>query len=257
VITDYALPANAVPYLLLQRMSTQKFRKLRYYLPFGRTIYNAIYNKYLYQLEAKLREENIKEQYLDEIKREFHCIREYLPDDTTSVLDVGCGVGGMNLFLSDYYEKQQPIFYLFDKTEISDSIYYQFHDKAAFYNSLDVAAESLRQNGVNDKNLHTLDADEFDLSELKQVDLCLSMISWAFHYPLETYLDEVLNCLSEDGSLLLDFRNDTDQLDKARRHFEEDELIESTEKYDRVILHKPHREAIKTDSEAPRETVAT
>ncbi|MFB6226963.1 MAG: class I SAM-dependent methyltransferase [bacterium] len=206
----YELPSDAVPYILLQRMNTQKFRNLRYMLPYGRTLYNAIYNNFLYQAEASLRENEIKDQYLSEMKDEFNTIKDHLPDRTTSILDVGCGVGGIDLFLSDFYEDSQPIFYLFDKTEVSSSVYYQFKDEAAFYNSLDVAARALKQNGVNEKNLYTLDADDFDLTELKDVDLCISLISWAFHYPLDTYLNDVVECLAEDGSLLLDFRKGPD-----------------------------------------------
>jgi SAM-dependent methyltransferase len=239
VTREYELPSDAVPYILLQRMDTQKFRELRYLIPFGRTIYNTLYNKFFYKLEALLREEDIKQQFRDEMHEEFQSIEPYLPDNTTSVLDVGCGVGGIDLFLSDYYEDQQPIFYLFDKTEISDSVYYQFRNQSAFYNSLEVAAESLQRNGMDEKNIHTLDADQFDLSKLKQVDLCISLISWAFHYPLDTYLDDVLRCLSEDGSLILDFRRETGQLETAWRFFEDHQFIKTTDKFHRVILRNP------------------
>ncbi len=256
--TSFDLPNSAVPYILLQRMDTQKFRELRYQLPYGRTLYNTFYNKFLYRLEARLRRNEIKEQYLDELQNDFRTIKDHLPEDTTSVLDVGCGVGGINLFLSEHYKDQQPIFYLFDKTEISDVVYYQFRDTPAFYNSLDVAAETLQRNGVNEKNIHTLDADEFDLDELKNVDLCISLISWAFHYPLETYLEDVLESLSGDGVLLLDFRRNTNQLAKARRFFEDDDVIKSTEKYERVLLRGPRssRER-KVDNERRTRMVST
>lgn len=236
---QYDLPSDAVPYILLQRMDTQKFRNLRYILPYGRTLYNTVYNNFLYKLEANLREDEIKEQYLDEMQEEFESIRSYLPSSTTSILDVGCGIGGIDLFLSDFYEDDQPIFYLFDKTEVSSSVYYQFKENSAFYNSLNVAADALDRNGVNEMNLYTLDADEFDLTELKDVDLCISLISWAFHYPLDTYLDDVLDCLAEDGSLLLDFRKGTGQLEEAVEHFEEHEIIQDAEKYKRTILTGP------------------
>jgi hypothetical protein len=81
------------------------------------------------------------------------------------------------------------------------------------------------------------------------VDLCISLISWSFHYPLETYFDDVLECLSDDGSLLLDFRRGTGQLDKARNYFEGFEIISSTEKYRRAILNNPLKSCLSfTDS---------
>jgi len=237
--TEFELPSDAVPYILLQRMETQKFRDLRYVLPYGRTLYNLVYNNFLYHAEASIREDEIKDHYLREIREEYRSIREYLPDTVTSILDVGCGIGGINLYLSRHYEDHQPIFYLFDKTEVSDSVYYQFKDNAAFYNSLTVAKEALKRNNVNEKNLYTLDADEFEPSSLKRVDCCLSLISWAFHYPLDTYLDDVMECLAEDGSLLIDIRKQTGQFEEATRYFEDYDIIESTEKYRRTIFYRP------------------
>ncbi len=239
VNVEFELPYDAVPYILLQRMETQRFRELRYVLPYGRSLYNFVYNRFLYRLEAYLREDQIKEQYLREIEKDYHEIKEHLPGTVTSILDIGCGVGGINLFLSSHYEDKQPIFYLFDKTQVSDSVYYQFKDDSAFYNSLEVAAETLRNNNVDEKNLHKLDAHEFNLSELDGVDLCISLISWGFHYPLDTYLDDVLDCLAENGSLLLDFRKGTGQFEKAIEHFEDHEVIVDAEKYRRTLLTSP------------------
>lgn len=236
---EYRIPSEAVPYILLQRMNTQKFRELRYMLPYGRSLYNAVYNNFLYQVEAKLREEEIKEDYLTEIYDEFYVIKDYLPETVRSILDVGCGIGAINLFLSSYYDDDTPIFYLFDKTEVSNSVYYQFEEEAAFYNSLDLAEKVLKENSVNERNIYTLDADDFNLSELKEVDLCISLISWAFHYPLETYLDSVLECLAGDGCLLLDFRKETGGFEKATDYFKNYEVISETEKYRRTILRHP------------------
>lgn len=237
---QFDIPSEAVPYILLQRTETQKWLKpLRYYLPQGRKLYNAVYNNFLYQVEAHFREKDIIEQYLNQMNREFEQLKPYLPETTRSILDIGCGIGGINLFLSRYYEDDQPIFYLHDKTEVSDSVYYQFKSDAAFYNSLDVASDFLLKNGVNEKNLYTLDADKFDVSALVEVDLCISLLSWAFHYPLDSYIDEVIECLAEDGSLILDFRRGTGEFGEAIDRFEEHEIIDQTEKYRRTILRSP------------------
>jgi SAM-dependent methyltransferase len=236
---DFDLPYDAVPYILLQRMDTQKFRNLRYTLPFGRTLYNLTYNQFLYRLEARLREDEIKRQYLDEMQTEYESIKDHLPDSASSILDIGCGIAGINLYLSRHYKEDDPTFYLFDKTKVSDSVYYQFKDEAAFYNSLNVAVETLKSNNIREDNIQALDADEFDLTTLDDIDLCISLISWAFHYPLDTYLEQVLDCLAPDGSLLLDIRKETGQFDEAAERFKEYDVIENTEKYRRTIFTAP------------------
>ncbi len=52
-VSERQVVDEAVPYILLQRTETQSwFKDLRYQLPGGRKIYNAVYNKFLYQVEA-------------------------------------------------------------------------------------------------------------------------------------------------------------------------------------------------------------
>lgn len=244
---------EAVPYILLQRTETQSwFKNLRYILPKGRKIYNAVYNKLLYQVEALFRQEEIKDKYINKLNDEFQSIRPHLPEAPDKILDIGCGIGGMELFLSHYYEDANPHYYLLDKTEVSENVYYQFYDDAAYYNSLDVAGELLQENDVERERIHLLDADQFDLSELEDIDICFSFLSWAFHYPLETYLDEVLDCLKPEGKLALDLRKGTDAVSDCEQHFQKSKRINTDPKSDRYLFQSP----LCQQAETPEETVA-
>ncbi len=150
----------------------------------------------------------------------------------------------MELFLADHYRGELPDFYLLDKTEVSDRVYYQFKEEAAYYNSLEVARNLLIENEVPREKIHLLEASEADLSEIPEIDLCMSFLSWAFHYPLDCYLEGVLECLSPSGQLILDFRSDTGEIEKCRQYFQEDEIIEDTEKYYRTKFSGPLKEKI-------------
>lgn len=238
------VPPRAVPYILLQRTETQKWLKeMRYALPQGRTIHNLIYNTFLYRMEAAVRRDEIQDEYLSQLRDEFEEIREYLPGEVDSILDIGCGVGGINVFLKDHYGSEDLDFYLFDKTEVSSYVYYQFNQEAAYYNSLEVAREMMETNGVPRERVHTLNADETDPSELEDVDLCVSFLSWAFHYPAETYLEEVVECLAPAGTLILDFRRGTGGFERCRERFRDHRIIDDNDEYRRVALEEPIKQA--------------
>lgn len=242
---DVHVPPEAVPYILLQRTETQKWLKqMRYSLPQGRTLYNLLYNSFLYRMEAAMRRDEIQDEYLNQLREEFEDVQGALPEGTESILDIGCGVGGIDVFFHDYYDSNDVDFYLFDKTEVSSYVYYQFNREAAFYNSLEIAREMLESNGVPPKQVHTMDADEDDLTDLGDVDLCVSFLSWAFHYPAETYLDEVVECLSECGTLILDVRQGTDGFEVCRERFRDYHVIDDNEEYRRVALKNPIKQPV-------------
>lgn len=244
------VPPKAVPYILLQRTETQKWLKeMRYALPQGRTIHNLIYNSFLYRMEAAMRRDEIQDEYLSQLREEFEEIRDFLPGEVDRILDIGCGVGGINVFFSEHYGSRNPDFYLFDKTEVSSYVYYQFNQETAYYNSLEVAREMLQSNGVPGERVHTLDADRRDPSELEDVDLCVSFLSWGFHYPAGTYLEEVVGCLGSAGTLILDFRQGTGGFERCRQHFRDHRVIDDNDEYRRVALKGPIKRA------EPAETV--
>lgn len=243
------IPDSATPYILLQRVKMQKWRDVCEYIPRGEELYDEIYsNLALYELEARVRHEQIAERYIDQMRQEYQVIRPHLPETTSRVLDIGCGIAGIDLILANVMAHDYPQFNLLDKTEISESVYYRFRDEGAYYNSLKVAGDMLRANGVPSERLNTLDADTTELDEAcSGIDLCLSLFSWGFHYPVETYLEDVLEVLSEDGRVILDVRKETDRVDKhtrgmetLRRCFDRVEVVEENRKHRRTLLAQPN-----------------
>jgi len=86
-------------------------------------------------------------------------IINYLPEKCTSVLDIGCGLGFTDLCIFEHYGSKAKIqFYLFDKSEFTDNLYFGFEDKAAFYNDLGLAKMLLTDYGLSSQDVTTIEA---------------------------------------------------------------------------------------------------
>ena len=141
-------------------------------------------------------------------------------------------------FLNEHYFNNKVDFYLLDGTRIEEKVFYMFEGKGAFYNSLDVAREVLMDNKIRKDKIHLIEAnDDNDIKITNEkMDLVISLISWGFHYPVETYLDKVSNLLSEEGTIIMDIRKNTNGIDVIKQKFSKFDIIFETPKYQRVSL---------------------
>ena len=57
-----------------------------------------------------------------------------------------------------------------------------------------------------------------------QPDVVISIISWGFHYPVSTYLEDVHEALVPGGVAILDIRNGTDGVAALRRRFHVEQI---------------------------------
>jgi SAM-dependent methyltransferase len=230
-----AIPDSAIAYILFQRAYwrlpiTPLYRFLDKTLPFQTPLYNLAI-----AVESRLGKLQIKARYDADMRSEYYSIRQALPTTCVSVLDIGCGVAGINAFIQWHYENKSIDFYLLDKTEVAKVVYYLFKPTGAFYNSLDVAQELLIRNGVPRHAIHTLEANtEYTIPTDASFDVVLSLLSWGFHYPVATYLETVKARLAANGVVILDVRKATDGLATLQRSFQQVDIIQETPKYHRV-----------------------
>ena len=201
------VPDKTLKYILYQRTDCQK-------IPFGDRLFSIdkLFGGKLYKsavaLQTGLQPDQIRKQYSAIITHEYSVIEPYLPREARVVADVGCGVGGLDVFLSRHYGGKAEL-YLVDRTEVQDRIYYGFKPHGAFYNSLSAAKSLLVQNGVEEPRIHLIDARVEDLSTIRNVDLCISLLSWGFHYPVDTYSETVKKFMKKGGVLILDVKKGT------------------------------------------------
>lgn len=231
------IPDEAVKFILFQRTGylrfpiTPLYRHVLRHLPVSLPLYNLVI-----AVESRFGRARIKALYDADMQNEYNSIKHVLPDSCSSVLDIGCGVAGIDVFINRHYSEQAPDFYLLDKSRVEKSVFYMFHEQAAFYNSLDVARETLHANGISPECIHLLEAnDRNEISMDVPVDLVLSLISWGFHYPVDIYVERVHELLSENGVVILDVRKGTDGIDVLWRVFGQVDVILETEKQYRVM----------------------
>ena len=151
-------------------------------------------------------------RYLKTMEKDFLALRPFLPQTARTILDVGCGIAGLDLFLFRHFGADGARLFLLDKTETSDAIWYGYEKKGAFYNSLSMARSFLLARDVDPEKITLIEAPEDGIlpQDLPPLDLVVSTLSWGFHYPVAAYLDSVYDRLSENGHLILDVRKDTD-----------------------------------------------
>ncbi len=155
---------------------------------------------------AKKEANNIDKKYFSEIRIKANIILKHIPIGTSSILDIGCGIAGLDLIFNEYLNLSK--IYLLDKTKIDESIWYGFKETAAFYNSLELAKDTLVQNNVDKNIIELIDAPSNGVIPLQKesIDLVVSTISWGFHYPISFYLKSVFNLLNKNGLVILDLR---------------------------------------------------
>ena len=234
------IPAEATFYLLLQR--TQYLGRLRRrwlsaidrMLPFP--YYSSAVARY-----ASSHQDAVHAAYIRDMEQEYRSIAGVLPDNCKSILDIGCGLAGIDLHLYKHYKGRgvAPRVHLLDKTATESNVYYGFKRTGAFYNSLKLSRAMLIDNGILSEDITLIEVPDSDRPKLPDsCDLVISLISWGFHYPVSLYLDDVVDALSESGVLILDVRIDTDGLDLLSRAFRQVTTLLETHKYRRVVCRQ-------------------
>ena len=229
---------EAVIYIMFQRTSYSRSTNSFIYRVFNKIFPFSFYNN-LVKYEANTNPSRIKALYENDMRREYLSIVKYLPKSCSTILDIGCGLAGIDIFLHRHYQDYSPIFYLLDKTYTEKNVYYGFKLKGSFYNSLKMAQTMLINNGLSFKNIHTLEANKNnDINIDCKIDLVISLISWGFHYPVDIYLDRVYNLLNNSGLIILDTRKKTNGIETLKKKFKKVFIIMEKEKYQRVLAIK-------------------
>jgi SAM-dependent methyltransferase len=153
----------------------------------------------------------------------------WLPERCAAVLDVGSGLGGIDILLSRHYGGRPAIWLLdghFDDPEV------KAHNQT--FNSMAVARAFLRDNGAMLKGT----ASGGDSPRGVAVhDLVISLQAWCFHFPPAGYLSFVKSAMKPGATLILDVRRDRDDWrDELRGAFTEVGIAHSATKFERVVF---------------------
>ena len=174
--------------LLLQRNNLFSSRQVWLRKKFGR----LIFTNFLINFFQKKNLEEITENLF---KEELNIIKNYLPNNATNIMDVGCGLGIINIFLNQFY-KNRPNFYLLDKNRIDKKIKYGFNKIYESYNDLIETKNLLNNNSIDLERLNIFDVEK-EIKINTEIDLVISLKSMGYHYPIENYLGLFKNCCTK------------------------------------------------------------
>ncbi len=243
------VPREAVKYVIFQRTQYLFFRRSNFiqkiikYIP-RRLAYavESLFSNFnmMVSAEAFFTHKTVEKLLTSEIRSEYESMKKFLPSNAKSILDIGCGVAGIDVFLYRHYQNQSPKIYLLDKTEMPAKVYYSFRPKGCYYNSLPLSRKLLELNNVPKGNIFTEEARDNVIDFNVKFDLVISLISWGFHYPVSTYLDRVFEILNRGGALILDIRKveGSNGLSEVKQKFGNCQIIYESSKNTRIVAIK-------------------
>ncbi len=163
--------------------------------------------------------------------KDYDMIKSYLPETCNNILDIGCGLGLIDIALYHHYKDPINLFLLDKTNDITEDTHIRgFNKEYVFYNSMDCTKNTLQTNGVNESDIIAYEVNDENLTKLSEnkFDVILSLLSCGWHYSIETYVDLIKNTLSKNGVLILDIRHDTGQLEYAKQHFDLVDVVINT-----------------------------
>lgn len=114
--------------------------------------------------------------YLNDVQQDYAQIEKHLPEKVGSILDIGCGLAGIDVLL----KRKFPAARLMLLDDPTGPPYYNFERGMAPYGDRAATEAFLLANGVHD--VEWINAG----SEL-EADLVISTLAWGFHFPLDAY----------------------------------------------------------------------
>jgi hypothetical protein len=217
--------------LLLQRNELLSDRQVFYRKKFGRFLFTNCF----IHLGQK---ENLTDLSFKLFEKEYNIIKNYLPNKTHNIMDVGCGLGIINIFLQQHY-KNNLKYFLIDKNKIDLKIKYGFQDNYESYNDLLETKKLLNSNGIKNENIFMIDAEKQIVIDQK-IDFVISLKSMGYHYPYEMYLSLLKKVASDNCTFIFDLASKKyKDLETIKKHFREYRVIfeeDSIHPLKRVVL---------------------
>ena len=181
--------------LLLQRNELLTKKQILLRKKFGRFIFTNFLINYFQDKNLELKAENL-------FDREFNTFKDFLPNKADNILDIGCGLGIIDIFLNKIFSNTSN-FYLLDKNRIDKKIRYGFSSNYESYNDLNETKNLLLNNNINKERINLFNVDQ--KIEIKtKIDLVISLKSMGYHYPVDTYIELFQNCCTEKTIFIYD-----------------------------------------------------
>ena len=162
---------------------------------FGRFLFTNFFINYFQNQDL---EKITEELFL----KELNTFKNFLPNSVNTIMDIGCGLGIINIYLNKFFEKK-PIFFLLDKNRIDRKIKYGFSLNYESYNDLNETKNILLENEIDSDCVYLFDVEkQFQIN--KKIDLVISLKSMGYHYPINSYIELLRNCCTKNTVFIYD-----------------------------------------------------
>lgn len=151
------------------------------------------------------------DEYAGDVERDFSQIEPFLPESVDSILDIGCGMAGIDVFLKRKYPDAHLCLLDGDGEKFGAG----WNATLEPFSSRAIAGKLLNANGITVDRWY-----DIGTKEKLEADLVISLLSWGFHYPLDTY--------TVSGFVICDLRVD--------RERPRGKVIAETKKYNRCAF---------------------
>jgi hypothetical protein len=171
-----------------------------------------------------------KQAYEASIGSIYKNIYPALPRHCGSVLDIGSGLGGIDLHLAAHYGSSTHIC-LLDGDNNDPEVKWSFEP----HNSMSVAFDFLRKNGV--ANVSSVAPGQLDTRQPKEFDLVVSFAAYGFHIHPGNYIDDLKKVTHSGTVIILEVRRTKeDWLRIFVEAFGTPTVLEREKKYVRVAF---------------------
>lgn len=171
-------------------------------------------------------------KWANDMYDDFKNIQEEIPQGIESICDIGCGYGLIDLFLHKEYKCKITLIDIeltkHKKHLFSRDVFSGYSSNISTYNLF-------IENDITKENITLFNPIINELPKEKMFDLIISTLSLGFHYPVKTYEKFIFDTLKIGGSLIFDYRIDSDNIELFLSKFENIKFIdESNVKFKKI-----------------------
>lgn len=143
-------------------------------------------------------------------RKQFNDLSLYIKKDVKRVLDIGCGLGAIDVVFA--MERPVETIYLIDGDGINER-HGEYREVSEPWNDVATAAEFVKANLRPSCAVATTWPTE-------PVDVVISLKSWGLHYPIDVYMEKVRGLLKQNGVLIVDLHKP-----EAKQYVEESGFV--------------------------------
>lgn len=177
--------------------------------------------------------ENWKKEYELSLGRIFDTMRQVLPTACARAIDVGSGLGGIDVLIAQHYQKtrgQQPVMCLVDGVEDEPKVDWHFKTFSNQKRALDFQ----KKNGVD----FACYFSPYNWPTGHKADLIISFAAYCFHIPAGDYIEEVKRSAHDKTVIVFDVRKSRrDWLEVLVRAFGKPRVLAQSEKMVRCAFN--------------------